>query len=275
MLCLDEESINMLNYRVKHLIDGLRLDFGETITLNCPCCGGYKKFSVSNLDGTVVYNCYRASCNVKGAVNTSLTSEQIQRKLKLDKPSKNKNPDFVLPEYITVDIINNAMKRFINRWELRNVRLYYDVKDKRAVFPIFENNKMVGAIGRALNNVFPKWLRYDKTANYYSHVLGSESSVAVVVEDVISAIVLAQEIPQVTGVAILGTSLNEKHKEYLKGYKTIVVALDPDASDKTITYTKELKSYCTNSMVLAHRLEDDLKYKRQNDLDKIKEITHE
>jgi len=266
----------MSNQRIKQLIDGLHLDFSQSLTLNCPVCGGYKKFSVTNLDGTIVYNCYRNSCGTKGAVKTTMTSEQVQKKMRLAHEARKRSLDFVLPEYITVDILNTSMKRFINRWGLRNVRLYYDVKDKRAVFPIFENNKMVGAIGRALNNIFPKWLRYDKTANYYSHVLTSESSVAVVVEDVISATVLAQEIPQVTGVAILGTSLNDKHREYLTKFKKIVIALDPDAATKTIGYTKELKSFCGDkTSVLAYRLEDDIKYRRENDINNIKEITNE
>ena len=276
MPCPDEENTSMSNQRVKQLIDGLHLDFGESLTLNCPSCGGYKKFSVSNLDGTIVYNCYRNSCDIKGAVKTSLSSDQIQRKLKLEKFNKDRSADFDLPEYITVDILNTSMKRFINRWGLQNVPLYYDVKDRRAVFPIFENNKMVGAIGRSLSNTFPKWLRYDKEANYYSYLLGSESSVAVVVEDVISATVLAQEIPQVTGVAILGTSLNDKHREYLTKFKKIVIALDPDAATKTIGYTKELKSFCGDkTSVLAYRLEDDIKYRRENDINNIKEIAYE
>jgi len=276
MPCPDEENTSMSNQRIKQLIDGLHLDFSQSLTLNCPVCGGYKKFSVTNLDGTIVYNCYRNSCGTKGAVKTTMTSEQVQKKMRLAHEARKRSLDFVLPEYITVDILNTSMKRFINRWGLRNVRLYYDVKDKRAVFPIFENNKMVGAIGRALNNIFPKWLRYDKTANYYSHVLTSESSVAVVVEDVISATVLAQEIPQVTGVAILGTSLNDKHREYLTKFKKIVIALDPDAATKTIGYTKELKSFCGDkTSVLAYRLEDDIKYRRENDINNIKEITNE
>ena len=276
MPCPDEENTSMSNQRIKQLIDGLHLDFSQSLTLNCPICGGYKKFSVTNLDGTIVYNCYRNSCGTKGAVKTTMTSEQVQKKMRLAHEARKRSLDFVLPEYITVDILNTSMKRFINRWGLQNVPLYYDVKDKRAVFPIFENNKMVGAIGRALNNIFPKWLRYDKTANYYSHVLTSESSVAVVVEDVISATVLAQEIPQVTGVAILGTSLNDKHREYLTKFKKIVIALDPDAATKTIGYTKELKSFCGDkTSVLAYRLEDDIKYRRENDINNIKEITNE
>jgi len=266
----------MSNQRIKQLIDGLHLDFSQSLTLNCPICGGYKKFSVTNLDGTIVYNCYRNSCGTKGAVKTTMTSEQVQKKMRLAHEAKKRSLDFALPEYITVDILNTSMKRFINRWGLQNVPLYYDVKDKRAVFPIFENNKMVGAIGRSLSNTFPKWLRYDKEANYYSYLLGSGSSVAVVVEDVISATVLAQEIPQVTGVAILGTSLNDKHREYLTKFKKIVIALDPDAATKTIGYTKELKSFCGDkTSVLAYRLEDDIKYRRENDINNIKEITYE
>ncbi len=268
MLCPDEENTNMPSL-AKEYVESLTLEYGESLTLNCPECGGYKKFSVSNLDGTLVYNCYRNSCKVKGAIKTPHILQRMANDI-VDRMVE----DFVLPEYITKDISNASMKRFINRWELQNVALYYDVKDRRAVFPIYEKSRMVGAIGRSLHDNFPKWLRYDKSANYYHYRIGEDISVGVVVEDVISATVLATEIPKVTGIAILGTSLNDKHKDYLKGFKTIVVALDPDAASKTVAYTKELKSYCSNSNVVACRIEDDLKYKRENDIKKLQGIVH-
>jgi hypothetical protein len=52
----------------------------------------------------------------------------------------------------------------------------------------------------------------------------------------------------------------------------VIVALDPDVIGKTIEYTKELKSYCDPSEVYALHIEDDLKYKRVNDFNKLREL---
>ena len=38
--------------------------YGETIRTNCPYCKGYNTFSVTNMGGSIVWNCYKASCSV-------------------------------------------------------------------------------------------------------------------------------------------------------------------------------------------------------------------
>ena len=58
----------------------------------------------------------------------------------------------------------------------------------------------------------------------------------------------------------------------LDTFEIVVVALDPDAVGKTIQYTKELKSYCDPSEVYGLQIEDDLKYKRENDFDKLRRL---
>ena len=46
-------------------LEGINVKEGESLTLDCPKCNGVKKFSISNQDGLLLYNCYRASCDVK------------------------------------------------------------------------------------------------------------------------------------------------------------------------------------------------------------------
>ena len=70
--------------------------------------------------------------------------------------------------------------------------------------------------------------------------------------------------------SFLGTSLSQQHKEHLKQFSTVIIALDPDASYKSFSIMKELRSYVNEVLVL--KLEDDLKYKRDNDLTKLKEL---
>ena len=67
--------------------------------------------------------------------------------------------------------------------------------------------------------------------------------------------------------AVLGTSLSESHRQYLSQFSTVIIALDPDAMPKTLAFAKELRGYVRNVKVL--RLTDDIKYKCQQDIDKL------
>ena len=69
--------------------------------------------------------------------------------------------------------------------------------------------------------------------------------------------------------AILGTSLSVKHMEYLQDYVLIIIALDPDAAHKTLTYKQEVASW-TGVSTIAMRLQDDIKYKVEEDIIKLK-----
>tara|TARA_B100001250_G_C19797218_1_gene789337 strand:- start:1211 stop:2008 length:798 start_codon:yes stop_codon:yes gene_type:complete len=259
----------MVHEPSREFIEGLGVKEGESVTIDCPVCNGIKKFSVTNQEGLLLYNCYRNSCDIKGAHLTPMLVDTIKNKIQgLEEVEKDRK--FEMPEYIT-DGNNSYIQRFRRRWNLR-VELMYDVKSKRAVFPIYQNGRIIDAIGRALFNAQPKWYKYGGKAKHYSYCINPCESIAVVVEDVISATVVGEEITGVTGVALLGTSLLKEHKEYLDTFDKVVVALDPDALGKTIEYTKELKSYCEPSEVYGLHIEDDLKYKREKDFNKLREM---
>jgi len=93
--------------------------------------------------------------------------------------------------------------------------------------------------------------------------------VAVVVEDCVSASVIGSDI--YVGVAVLGTSLSEAHKKYMTRFSTAIIALDPDALPKTLSFAKELKAYVQNVYVL--NLTDDLKYKNDIDITNLMNLT--
>ena len=259
----------MVHKPSREFIEGLDIKEGESITIDCPVCNGVKKFSATNKEVLILYNCYRNSCDVKGATMTPMLVETIKNKIQgLDEVEKDRK--FEMPEYIT-DGNNSYVQRFRRRWDLR-MELLYDVKSKRAVFPIYQNGRVIDAIGRALYNAQPKWYKYGGKAKYYSYCISPSESIAVVVEDVVSATVVGETLAGITGVALLGTSLLREHKEYLDSFDTVIVALDPDAMSKTIEYTRELQSYCDPSEVLALHIEDDLKYRREKDFDKLREL---
>ena len=245
------------------IIDDIVLYIGESKRIDCPACKGYKTFTVSNMNGNIVWNCYKASCGISGGKRTGLTPDDIKR---MKSKQQEKEIEFELPPYI-VKRTNVYMDRWCARWGLNIDRmgLLYDVKDDRVVFPVVHDNKIVDATGRALTKRLPKWRRYGFGGSPYTYGWGD---VAVVVEDCVSASVIGGE--RFVGVALLGTTLLEEHKHYLTRFSAAIVALDPDVLPKTIAMAKELRGHIPEVKVL--RLERDLKYRNPTDIDKLKQL---
>jgi DNA primase len=132
----------------------------------------------------------------------------------------------------------------------------YDFAEDRCVFLIYDdNNNMIGAVGRALRKgVMPKWKRYDKRKDLM-FFCGKKQGTAVLVEDCASACTVFAS--GFTGVALLGTSLNEHHIYQLRVFDKIIVALDADASQKAIRMQKMLAPHVSSELLF---LTDDLKY---------------
>ena len=63
----------MLDY-----IYSLNITVGDTRRVDCPVCKGYKTFTVTNNMGSLLWNCYKASCNVSGKKRVHLSVEDIQ-----------------------------------------------------------------------------------------------------------------------------------------------------------------------------------------------------
>ena len=51
---------------IYNIIQDVNLNMGDTKRMNCPSCNGYKTFSITNNNGKIVWNCFKASCNLKG-----------------------------------------------------------------------------------------------------------------------------------------------------------------------------------------------------------------
>ena len=241
---------------------------GETKRMDCPNCNGYKTFTITNNMGKLIWNCYKASCNVSGSKRTRLSVADIINHF--DLTEKQVKEKFNMPDHVVYHIAKPQVRGFAYEYGLdyENIPLYFDIKDNRIVFPIKHNGIIVDAVGRS-TSIFtrPKWKRYGNSNVPFSYGRGN---IAVVVEDCISACVIESE--GCVGVGLLGTSLSQDHKEYLKQFSTIIIALDPDASHKSFSIMKELRG-CVDK-VLVLKLEDDLKYKKENDLIKLKELLH-
>jgi hypothetical protein len=145
----------------------------------------------------------------------------------------------------------------------------YDVKQERVVFPIHYRGRLIDAVGRAVGKrVQPKWYRYTGAADYFTAGTGD---VVLLVEDVVSAVVASQLMPNITALAILGTSMSAKHMNKVGKYRKAVIALDPDAMDKTLEFRREIELW-TGIETVAMKLHDDIKYLVPDDIKHLKEI---
>ena len=59
-------------------IQSIKVSEGESKTIDCPFCYGKKKFSITNKEGTVLWNCYKASCNAQGAYKKGMSLNAIR-----------------------------------------------------------------------------------------------------------------------------------------------------------------------------------------------------
>ena len=252
-------------YTIQSIISDMEIPNGHTKRMNCPECGGIKTFTVTNNMGSLVWNCYKASCNVRGGNRVHLSADDIRAGFTGAKEFA--EDTFELPSYIIPHRNRRTVLKFCYEYgfEPDDVGVSYDIKEDRVVFPITHNGKLVDATGRALGKRLPKWKRYGKSGLPFTHGCGN---VAVVVEDCVSAAVVGYG--SFVGVALLGTSLQDSHKGYLAQFSTAVIALDPDALPKTLQMAKELRGHVNDVRVL--RLTDDLKYRNPTDMEKLNGI---
>ena len=249
--------INIYEY-----VKQLNVENGTSQRLTCPMCRSYKTFTVTNNMGSLLWNCYKASCDVKGTSRVHLSAEDIRNMKNVSQVVTS----FEMPEYITPR--KHQIVDWCNKWglDVDALELQYDVKENRVVFPIKDNGRIVDATGRSILNRLPKWKRYGSSDLPFSFGCGS---IAIVVEDCISAGVIGSDV--YVGVAVLGTSLLDSHRTFLSQFSTAIIALDPDALPKSFAFAKELRSHVKDVKIL--RLKDDLKYRKKEDLDNLKLLT--
>ena len=249
--------INIYEY-----VKQLNVENGTSQRLTCPMCRSYKTFTVTNNMGSLLWNCYKASCDVRGTSRVHLSAEDIRNMKNVSQVVTS----FEMPEYITPR--KHQIVDWCNKWglDVDALELQYDVKENRVVFPIKDNGRIVDATGRSILNRLPKWKRYGSSDLPFSFGCGS---IAIVVEDCISAGVIGSDV--YVGVAVLGTSLLDSHKTFLSQFSTAIIALDPDALPKSFAFAKELRSHVKDVKIL--RLKDDLKYRKKEDLDNLKLLT--
>jgi len=265
---------------IRQFVNDLGLtEGGRPYRGDCPECRGRNTFTATKELGDIKYNCFKLGCTVGGIYGTDMTAAEIHRYREQQQQQraytniKKEKDTMEIPEYVvTPKASHTKYQRYIRRWGIAIGDTMYDVKDERVVFPIKHDGRIVDAVGRAVGKKQnPKWYRYTGEADYYT--IG-EGKTLLIVEDVVSAIIAAQELPYITAMAILGTSMNPKHFEKIGEYDKVIIALDPDAIGKTVEYRREIELW-TGRKTTAMNLMDDIKYRMEEDLEKLKELCNE
>ena len=247
------------------------------VRIDCPFCFHQNTFTLKNIDGKIMWNCFHASCDAKGKISRDMSPEELkkflssqelslQNKMKSDNKIKWSVPDYFTSVYSCNRAVNYIKNNnCLNAMQKGLAKIMYDPRRDRVVFLIKEQNKVINAIGRAItSDNYPKWFVYGKKSNPF--VCGNHRD-AVLVEDCASACAVSNVI---TGIALLGTSLPEEYIPYLKKYNKVLIAFDRDATVKALDLSLKLCYNVSNAQVIM--LEDDLKYFDEN---KIREILYE
>jgi len=259
-----------MNYKQQlEVVQGLFVPPDTQVRMDCPFCHNKNTLSVDTMNDSTGWYCFHASCSAKGKKENEKGMSYVKKTFETNQEDIGR--DFVIPDSFKIVDSNEKAKQYMHKnncaeaWAWHRASIKYDVKQNRIVFLIKNQftNKYVGAIGRGLNsNVYPKWYMYGSKDVPFKC---GECEDSVIVEDCASACAVSNVL---TGISIMGTSLKESHKKFLKPYKKLYVALDRDATAKSYKVVNDLRSSGFEN-VNVKTLKDDLKY---FNTDEIKEI---
>lgn len=180
--------------------------------IQCPFCYGEKKFAISRLDGKLLWNCYRASCDGRGIYSGT-------RNLEATKNYVNKCVVARQRKYRPIPSMTTAIENYpaalayvksVNSYEAYQkgyVRLRYAPADGRV---LFYSNSLKGAAGRSIEGRSiegsrPKWMNYGGRPDGI-HV--GEGLTEVLVEDTPAACAVSR-CDGLVGIALLGTKVTD------------------------------------------------------------------
>ena len=225
---------------INAIIDSMAVPEGVTLRSNCPVCGHNNSFSVTANSGYFLYHCFYADCSISGKIKKGLQLNTVQHKKSINLSLYR---TFFVPLARSPEAIDYIRKNNIEHaYSQKLANLEYDVRENRVVFFVYHKNMtIVDAVGRSLKNKKPKWKRYG--ASRVPFVTNNKSKTCVVVEDCASACAVTKA--GVVGVSLMGTNLIKEYIPYLTKFDRAVIALDKDASIKTLTIAKELYTHMT------------------------------
>jgi len=220
------------------ILSSIRINDGEKKSLDCPFCGGRKKFGIVKQDGKLLWNCFRSSCGVKGSYNVGRGASGVKAYLR-GKETKavyyNSLPSIVS----SIDHHKEALSYIesVNSLEAYRdglIKIKYAPRDNRVLFYTEDGR---GAVGRALDGRTPKWYTYGDT----SKGIKVGQGIPVLVEDAPSACSVSR-LEGYCGYALLGTRVTPFIKDQLRHFDEVIIILDKDASSKAVSMSRSIQS---------------------------------
>lgn len=254
--------------------------------LDCYVCGGRNCLSISRMDGWIVYYCFRASCGIRGKVNDDLSIDALRNissstYYSSSSTSRQLSPSekrvYEPPIHFTSPLQNSKCYSILRRYNLIDFYtkqpevIRYDPKLDRLVFILRDYEGVIkGATGRSLSfDNIPRWYIYSRNDGCpfipMGHVQGEAP--CILVEDCISACVLY---PYIFCIGLLGTAIPDECITYLLPFSRLYIALDDDATRKSLKLQKQLSVYKPTEII---PLKKDIKYFTKDELETlIKEL---
>jgi hypothetical protein len=255
-------------------------DGEQSQRLTCPVClggsGTEKSFTIRKEPGRLIYRCWRAGCDVKGAVEVTGAS-LVQAPAPLPKKEGIARPW----TRRSTDLTNEGMRYFDRQFgliadDLDDAQLQYCPEEDRYIFPVFAYAyRLRGHTVRTFNKGtrYPKWdhfpmVKTEPWMGWYARpwVSGTNETPIVVVEDPISALKVSR---QFVCAYLCGTGLDfGKFMEISKratSKRSIAFALDKDATEKAIKILQQFRLF-HSGQVVSRILEKDLKYSSDSEI---------
>ena len=250
---------------LKSYVESLPIQTGGRLRSDCPVCGKSNTFSVTDNGMQRLWYCFHADCHTKGRTGVTLTKDTVKQAFaEKIAPTKKTDKAFEIPNTFVSLSRNIDAESYVRRVGAYDaylaglVDIRYDVRQHRVVYLIKDKGRVVDAAGRALRDIKPKWYRYND--GKFPFCCGSSSS-ALVVEDASSACAVSNLI---TGVALLGTNLQQSYIDVLTKFDKVYVALDKDATATGLDIVTRLSGRVATKLIILQR---DLKDMRKDERD--------
>ena len=237
---------------------GASLDVGQTLREVCPRCNGgsstEKSLTITkNMDGSIVWNCFRDKCPERGG-NVKASSEK-QSPPSAPKPHKRFEGD-------TQPLSEQRLTRVRDKWGITNPPYWYWTNDYGGRIAMSIRSPRYMHRGWVLRDMRGrsklKALTYlDPEEVQLSWYRTNNAAPTVLVEDIPSAV--RASMCGVNAVALLGTIMNEDKATEIATYapRPIVIALDQDATAKAFHILYKYSLMWGDAQVLP--LDKDLK----------------
>ena len=212
-------------------LEALGLSEGQTVQVDCPQCGK-PKLSITRTDNGILYNCWRASCTLSGAIggvsNITHTKPPFQPRIftgNLKEISNELYSSYISKYHMGYPFMKKQAKEIVGEHGIA-IPLY----NQDRIF-IGYTTKHFDSAQKAMHYIevdSKPAMHFPLPAEHYN-ALGR----AVLVEDALSAMKINYS-SEYQGVALLGTHFSDDHAKLLlkSGYNKLAIWLDPDARDK-------------------------------------------